>query len=447
MTRRRPPSEGDKTSGRPRRPGRRGKFLAGALLLAAALWWARAPLRQAVAMRLILRNPAPNPAVLSEVLAQAGDPASALLEAWRTGGIVHRQVALALVPSLFPSGRPWPAEIEAMVLRASRDPDAALRRRALGWLRDRRHPAYTAAIRAQLADADPDLRLLGLQHARSLDDETAAALAVGLLEDPDPTVQALAIKTVERLAGTSFGVRMRDIVPTRHAPDALPRPREGAAAKLARGTAQARSWWAAHRPGPPMALPEPDLVLPPPEFPSAPDFALPDLEGRTVRLSDYRGRVVLLNFWTTWCTACQEEIPALNALQEQLGSEAVILGISLDFVPDTHGHVGGHSHDEPAQPPEKDVAPRSGGNPLSPEGITAKVRLAAKRRGIRYRILLDPHNQAGALYQGGQLPTTVIVDREGRLRRRFVGARSPETFAAMLAELRHPAAQPLAGSD
>jgi alkyl hydroperoxide reductase subunit AhpC len=59
-------------------------------------------------------------------------------------------------------------------------------------------------------------------------------------------------------------------------------------------------------------------------------------------------------------------------------------------------------------------------------------------RGINYPVLLDKNNEVGARFNGGELPTTVIIDSEGRVRRRFVGARSLEVFAAMLAEASRP---------
>jgi thiol-disulfide isomerase/thioredoxin len=63
----------------------------------------------------------------------------------------------------------------------------------------------------------------------------------------------------------------------------------------------------------------------------AADFQLRTLDDKRVRLSDYRGKVVLINFWTTWCTACIGEMPALIALQKRHGDKLVILGVSLDY--------------------------------------------------------------------------------------------------------------------
>ena len=72
------------------------------------------------------------------------------------------------------------------------------------------------------------------------------------------------------------------------------------------------------------------VVIPTPGQP-VPDFALPDLEGQTVSLSDFRGEVVLLNFWATWCPPCVDEMPSLQKLQEALGEKGLnILAISVD---------------------------------------------------------------------------------------------------------------------
>jgi thiol-disulfide isomerase/thioredoxin len=70
----------------------------------------------------------------------------------------------------------------------------------------------------------------------------------------------------------------------------------------------------------------------PPRSPEAMyDFALRDLDGKTVRLSDYSGKVVLINFWATWCPPCRAELPDLIAAHDELAGESfVILGISLD---------------------------------------------------------------------------------------------------------------------
>jgi thiol-disulfide isomerase/thioredoxin len=155
------------------------------------------------------------------------------------------------------------------------------------------------------------------------------------------------------------------------------------------------------------------------------DFQLHTLDGDEVRLSDFRGKVVLINFWTTWCTACVSEMPELVALQNEHLDKLVIIGVSLDGVPTEHDHSGGANDDR-----EITATART--------RVRDKVARTVKARGINYPILLDEHNEVGGRFNGGELPTSVIVDPQGNVRRRFVGARSLPVFEAMIAEASRP---------
>jgi peroxiredoxin len=126
---------------------------------------------------------------------------------------------------------------------------------------------------------------------------------------------------------------------------------------------------------------------------SAPEFALKDLARRTVKLSDYRGKVVLINFWATWCAPCHAEMPELVKWQKQYeGRGLQIIGITY--------------------PPAKIV----------------NVRKAVKRHAINYTVLLGTRRVA-ALYDVGEvLPVTIILDREGRIRGSILGILEPEEF-------------------
>jgi peroxiredoxin len=70
--------------------------------------------------------------------------------------------------------------------------------------------------------------------------------------------------------------------------------------------------------------------------------------------------------------------------------------------------------------------------------IRAKVSRTAKKLGINYTVLMDESNEVGGRFNGGELPTTVLVDPQGNVRRRFVGARALPVFEAMLAEITQP---------
>ena len=79
----------------------------------------------------------------------------------------------------------------------------------------------------------------------------------------------------------------------------------------------------------------PSLRVTSAEHPFAPDFSLPDMTGQQLKLSDYRGKVVLLDFWATWCEPCREEVPHFVGLQSKLGDRGLqIIGVSMDDGPE-----------------------------------------------------------------------------------------------------------------
>jgi len=123
---------------------------------------------------------------------------------------------------------------------------------------------------------------------------------------------------------------------------------------------------------------------------AAPDFNLND--GTTsVHLSDYRGQVVLVNFWATWCGPCVQEMPSLLILHHQLPS-VVMVGISVD------------------------------------EDADAYKRFI-ERRHIDLITVRDPEEKAANLFHTDMWPETYVIDRKGVIRRKFIGAQdwtSPE---------------------
>ena len=135
----------------------------------------------------------------------------------------------------------------------------------------------------------------------------------------------------------------------------------------------------------------------------APDFSLADLDGNTITLQQMKGKVVLLNFWGTWCGPCRKEIPDFINLSKKYKKDGLeIVGITL-----TSG------------PPEN-------------------IKAFADKWGINYKLLTDIKGNETqtitALY--GQatgkritgIPTTFIIDREGIIQKRYVGPRSEAIF-------------------
>jgi thiol-disulfide isomerase/thioredoxin len=111
----------------------------------------------------------------------------------------------------------------------------------------------------------------------------------------------------------------------------------------------------------------------------APDVALPDLSGRTVRLADFQGRVVILNFWATWCQPCRDEMPAMQALATALGARGLVL-LPVDYA-------------------ESDEA----------------VAAFARELGLTGPLLLDTDGAVARRYRVPGLPASFFVDRQGRL--------------------------------
>jgi peroxiredoxin len=116
----------------------------------------------------------------------------------------------------------------------------------------------------------------------------------------------------------------------------------------------------------------------------APDFSLLTLDGKKVKLSDYRGKAVLLNFWATWCPPCIEELPSLNAFQRRFAnSGVVVLGISVD-------------KDEKLY-----------------RDFLAKAR-------VSFLTARDPDNKINAEYGTLKFPETYIIDARGKVVRKII---------------------------
>lgn len=120
---------------------------------------------------------------------------------------------------------------------------------------------------------------------------------------------------------------------------------------------------------------------------AAPDFVLPDLTGREVALSRYRGKFVLLGFWVSWCPPCREEMPSLQKLHEDFaGRDLVLLAVNA------------------GEPPE----------------LVADV---VRRQALTFPVLLDPDGRVQERYGAYQFPVFFLIDREGRIVAHYLGLR------------------------
>jgi peroxiredoxin len=127
------------------------------------------------------------------------------------------------------------------------------------------------------------------------------------------------------------------------------------------------------------------------------DFTLNDTEGREWHLQELRGKIVLVNFWATWCPPCRKEMPDLQSLFDQYkGKGLIVLSIS----------------DEPQ----------------------SKVQPFVESQGITYPVLLDPGRKVNELYQVEGIPKSFVYDRDGKLVAQSIDMRTRGQFQEMLAQ-------------
>ena len=122
---------------------------------------------------------------------------------------------------------------------------------------------------------------------------------------------------------------------------------------------------------------------------AAADFSLPDLDGETHALSDFRGKVVMLNFWATWCPPCRREMPSMQRLYEKYREHGlVVVAVNQFEDPDLVFEFTGRLSLEPTFP-----------------------------------ILFDRESRVSEQYKVKGLPTTYLLDKQGRIRFRAIGGR------------------------
>ena len=116
----------------------------------------------------------------------------------------------------------------------------------------------------------------------------------------------------------------------------------------------------------------------------AKDFSVQDSD-RTVTLNQFKGQIVVLNFWATWCPPCVEELPSLMIMQERMRKRGVVvLGVSIDVDGDAYHRF-------------------------------------LKLHGINFLTVRDPEQKVAGMYGTSGWPETYIIDRQGVMRRKFVG--------------------------
>jgi cytochrome c biogenesis protein CcmG, thiol:disulfide interchange protein DsbE len=139
------------------------------------------------------------------------------------------------------------------------------------------------------------------------------------------------------------------------------------------------------------APPEPESIRSLQPGDAAPDFAAPTLDGDTISLASLRGEAVMLNIWATWCTPCREEMPLLEALHRELAADGLrVVGVSIDA-----------------------------------SGMASDINYFLDAHDVTFMILHDPAERVMRLFRARAVPETYLIDRDGRIVRRWIGKFDP----------------------
>lgn len=268
---------------------------------------------------------------------------------------------------------------------ALQDNCSAVRRRAIEalWRLDRERGLHL--LLAGLRDDDVDIRRGAISQLRFVNDKRVVPAVIPLLDDPDRTVRVFALGVLRRLTGQPFFARTSD-----------PPEKQKAVSD------QWKQWWKKEQT---LWVRKHGRIISDPIYPkrvdAAPAFSLRTLDGSRARLSEFRGKTVLLHFFATWCAPCEMEMPELVRLRQSYPpDELVMIGVAVN---ETQGERA--------------------------------VREWVERFKITYPLALATPEIVAAYWVQG-VPISYIIDREGRIRYRFEGDRDFATLQKMIERVR-----------
>ena len=135
----------------------------------------------------------------------------------------------------------------------------------------------------------------------------------------------------------------------------------------------------------------------------APDFELTTLDGERVKLSDYKGKKVILNFWATWCPPCRAEMPHMQAYYEEQAASDNVEILAVNLTKEDHG--------------------------------LEKIKTFKEEYGLSFPIPMDEKGEIGSLYQAVTIPTSYILDTQGRVQTKFVGPMDQATIENIISTM------------
>ncbi len=280
--------------------------------------------------------------------------------------------------------------VESAVEVCLHDSSAEIRKRALDIMpKINRSLGYRMLLSA-LIDEDDWVRIHAIEQISTLSrmkgtfiDRSAVPVLIETMSDPDQNVPALSFPVLKRLTGNTWKFSPLDI-----------------ASKQKAVEAKWKDWWKAAGNGwadKPLANIVPILQT---RADNAPEFSVSDINGEVLNLKALRGKVILLNFWGTWCGPCQAEVPDIVRVYAELH------GQGLTVIGDAQK-----------------------------ESSTDTLRAYCIKHDIKYNITLDRNGLEKPFGNIDELPVSILIDKQGKIRRRWDGERDYETFKGAIQKL------------
>ena len=392
-------------------------LLAGATVLGIFALLFGSEVSRRVTTWLVLRSEKPTPNTVIDLAAKLRNPAPFLERLWRTDRIPHRLLAMSFIKQHVQADPALFAQVESLVLAAVSDPDLEVRTLALETLEAKQDPRLLPLAKAQLRDADSHGRILGLTVLRKQGSANLVPVVIPLLGDPDPAVIVAAANTLRYWTGQDFGIRTAQVI--RASNEVFGKTDLAGAHGLTIGVQRWKEWWESHRADyadQPSEPPKPAALH---RLPTK-DRVFEDLTGKPVKLSDFKGKVVLLNFWDSETLPNMNDMSALSELQQRHPDRVIVLGVCLETSLCERSCAFEH--------------PGAAHHEVNLPELRKLLLATAKDKGINYRILIDPSGAVGRAFDDNELANNVLLDMDGFICRRFVGARPAPVLEAMVEE-------------
>ncbi len=304
-----------------------------------------------------------------------------------------------------------------LLLRYANDPGPGLRYAAIDKLSEYHSEAVAAPLETAFQDSSVLVRLRALESLPDADPERGFRLLLAALRDDDTQIRTDALAQIGSRLGAKRLPQPERAVPTLLAMLDSDHKEQVVAALFLLHKLTGKAWyvkinatpaqqaeavsqwkrWAATNPEATRIPPDIQNIAarPPTRTDPAPNFSLPDLEGKTVSRANQNGRVTLLNFWGTWCGPCQGEIPDMIKVDREFRAQGVdVIGIALN------------------------------------EDSEKTLRDWCKAHDVTYRQVAGTPEIQRLFSDAHELPITILIDRSGQMRRRWDGPADYATFRA-----------------